>query len=103
MPDFLSSPLGVCVLREPAPNGARTVQYPQYVHEIFAHAGLAYETVEPENLADLLGSDDLRLLVTVGEAGLPDDVEVRLRAWPTKRSVWRTWPSDLKTTAGACW
>ena len=46
-------------------NAARTVQYSEYIHEIFAHAGVAYT-----KLAEALGKEGLPIGAhACGEAG----------------------------------
>src|SRR5689334_14204658 len=82
----LNSPLGVCILPAPARNYARTVLYPDYLHEILRHAGICYETVDPEELRDRVPG--LRLLVTVGEGDLGGDVRDRLRGWIETGGAW---------------
>lgn len=86
MASIVPWPLAVCVFPEPDPNRPRTVQYPNYVHEILAHAGVCYASVA---LADLPATlDRTRLLVTVGEAQLPDDLKSRLREWVAAGGGW---------------
>jgi peptidoglycan/xylan/chitin deacetylase (PgdA/CDA1 family) len=80
------SPIAVCVLPEPPPNGPRTVSYPGYVHEILAHAGVCYAPVAADDLPTLL--PDLRVLVTVGGGALPDDVIARLHDWVRAGGGW---------------
>ena len=75
----MDSPVGVCVLPPAKRNFARTVAYGQYVHEILAHAGVCYTSVSMEELPEALPG--LRLLLTVGEANLPEDLSERLEAW----------------------
>jgi len=79
-------PLGVCVFPPPRRNVARTAQYGDYVHEILGHAGLAYASVPAAELGERLG--DVRLLVTVGEGALPDDMASRLEAWLRRGGAW---------------
>lgn len=79
-------PLGVCVLPEPPKNCSRTAEYVGYVHDILTHAGVCYSRVSIENLPDALPS--LRVLVTVGEATLPDDLAAKLRAWVEDGGAW---------------
>lgn len=71
---------------EPPPNAARTVSYPCYVHEILAHLGVCYSSVEIEAIPDALA--DLRILLTVGETVLPDDLGDRLETWIRKGGAW---------------
>ena len=82
----MSVPLGVCVFAEAGPNAARAVSYPRYVHEILAHAGIFYETVAPAELEGKL--PHLRVLVTVGEAALADDVRRKLTEWVEAGGAW---------------
>lgn len=81
-----TSPLGVCVLPEAAPNAARTVSYPQYIHEILQHAGLCYAEIEPDALSGAL--PHLRLLLTVGETTLSQAVQDQLRQWVAEGGQW---------------
>ncbi|MCC6165668.1 MAG: hypothetical protein IT329_00435, partial [Caldilineaceae bacterium] len=80
------APLGICILPEPRPNAARTVSYPQYMHEILRHAGLCYAEIEAEDLAAALSG--LRLLLTVGDTDLPADLKVRLATWVEGGGCW---------------
>jgi hypothetical protein len=82
----MNSPLGVCVLPPPARNMARTVSYPHYIHEILSHAGLCYESIPPESLRERLAG--LRLLVTVGEGALSEDVRTALQTWVEQGGAW---------------
>jgi len=87
------SPLGVCALPDPPRNAPRTVGYPEYVHEILTHAGICYSSAAAEDLPNLL--PDLRILLTVGEATLADDVGASLRTWVQGGGAWLS-------VAGAC-
>jgi hypothetical protein len=79
-------PLGVCVFAEPAPNRPRSVAYPNYVHEILAHAGVAYEKVAS---AELIGKlPGLKVLLTIGDAGLKDDAKAKIREWLNAGGQW---------------
>lgn len=80
------APLGVCILPEPRPNAARTVSYPQYIHEILGHAGLCYTEIVAEDLAAALSG--LRLLLTVGDTDLPADLKARLATWVEDGGCW---------------
>lgn len=80
------APLAVCVLPPPQPNAARTVSYPHYIHEILDHAGICYSTVAVADLAAALPR--LAVLVTVGEAVLPDDLVSPLRSWVKAGGQW---------------
>ncbi|MEZ4637826.1 MAG: hypothetical protein R2873_35105 [Caldilineaceae bacterium] len=86
MTNNLNAPLGVCVLPSPRPNAARTVSYPHYVHEILRHAGLCYDDVDFADLPARLG--DLRVLVTVGDAPLGDDLRAQITAWVEDGGRW---------------
>ncbi|MDO8587723.1 MAG: hypothetical protein Q7T82_11860 [Armatimonadota bacterium] len=81
-----SSPLGVCVLPEAGVNSARTVSYPHYVHEILKRSGVCCQAVDLQNLPEALHG--LRLLLTVGEAELPEEVRTRLRRWVEDGGAW---------------
>lgn len=81
-----ASPLGLCILPEPAPNAGRTVAYPHYIHEVLDHAGLCYRAVPPETLDAAL--DHLAILVTVGDAVLPETTQEELRRWVAAGGVW---------------
>ena len=80
------APVGVCALPPPPRNGARTVAYPEYVHEILGHAGLCYSALGCEDIADALPR--LRVLVTVGEAAFDEDLKQRLRNWVANGGAW---------------
>lgn len=79
-------PFGVCVLPERPQNNARSVSYPHYVHEILAHAGVAYSTVASEELEEQL--PNLRLLLTVGETNFSDTTKDCLRQWVRQGGAW---------------
>src|SRR6478752_38849 len=79
-------PLGVCVFAEPAPNKPRTVAYPNYLHEILTHAGVAYEHVAPGEIAAKL--PNLKLLLTIGDAALDANTKTKLRDWLTAGGQW---------------
>src|SRR5688572_16190240 len=81
-----SLPLGVCVFPPVAENRARGVAYPNYIHEILAHAGVAYSAVDFEELE--LRLPQLRILVTVGEMEFPDTLQNRLRNWVERGGAW---------------
>lgn len=78
--------LGVCVFARPAPNRAQPASYPDYLHEILAHAGVCYETIAHDALGERL--DQLRILVTIGDPELSDDLRERLRAWVKSGGAW---------------
>lgn len=78
--------VGVCVLPEFIPNRPRVGAYASYIHEILAHAGLFYETVEPANLSARLSQ--LRVLVTVGEGSFNQEVGDALRQWVNAGGAW---------------
>src|SRR5579862_8617374 len=81
-----SSPLGVCILPSPPRNIGRTVRYPQYVHEILAHAGLGYASLTLEELPERLSG--LKLLLTVGDGALSAELAERLRTWVEEGGAW---------------
>jgi len=81
-----SVPVGVYVFPEPLPNAARSVSYPQYIHEILTHAGVCYADVSGEDLEEVL--PHLSLLVTVGEETLSDTAKQRLQRWVEDGGVW---------------
>ncbi len=74
------------MLPEMGRNAARTVAYPGYVHEILAHAGICYAAAPWDELPEKL--DGLRILVTVGEAALPEGLQQRLREWVEAGGAW---------------
>lgn len=78
--------LGVCIFPEPGLNAARTVCYPNYVHEILGYAGLCYSSIAFGDLTVAL--DKLGILVTVGETQLDLDVVESLREWVRSGGVW---------------
>jgi hypothetical protein len=77
---------GVCVLPAPAWNAARTVSYGDYIHEVLEHAGLAYIPLSLVELEESL--DALSVLLTVGEANLPDTLRERLQTWVEAGGAW---------------
>jgi peptidoglycan/xylan/chitin deacetylase (PgdA/CDA1 family) len=79
-------PIGVCILPEMRPNASRTVSYPDYVHEILSHAGLCYATLAWDYLIETL--PEVRLLVTVGETALSEEVKTALRLWVEGGGLW---------------
>lgn len=82
----ISTPLGVCVMPAPRINAARTVSYPRYIHEILRHAGLCYAEVGLENLGEQLAG--LRVLLTVGDALLSDELAAQLHRWVEAGGRW---------------
>ena len=60
----ISLPLGVCLIQNARKNAARPSAYPQYILEILDHAGIPYQLIAPEELADALAS--IRIVITVG-------------------------------------
>src|SRR3954469_14725006 len=83
----IGAPLGVCVLPLPAKNAARPVNYPEYVHEVLAHAGVCYARIELTTLSESL-SHGLRVLLTVGEHPLDPSTQKHLAAWVTNGGRW---------------
>ena len=79
-------PVGVCVLPDPPANLARTAAQKDYVHEILGHAGLCYSAIPIEALPQSL--PELRVLVTVGDTELDQDLSVRLRDWVEAGGTW---------------
>jgi hypothetical protein len=86
MSNQVSSPVGVCVFADAGLNKGRSVNYPGYVHEVLAHAGVPFEPVAPEDLAGKLGG--VKILVTVGEQALVDDAKAALKAWVEAGGSW---------------
>ncbi len=79
-------PLGICVFPAPPKNWARTVSYPDYIHEILSHAGVCYQTIA---LADLSKSlPELKLLLTVGEYALSEAAKTELADWVESGGAW---------------
>lgn len=91
----LSSPLGVCSLPPRARNAPRTVSYAHYIHEILAHAGICYASLEVHEIENALPA--LRLLVTVGDTPLPDTTLRKLARWVEAGGAWLA----IGGTAGA--
>ena len=79
-------PLGVLACDEPMANAARTVQYSDYIHEIFAHAGVACTKLDQATLPDALPA--LSVLVTVGEGVFPAETRAALLAWVQAGGAW---------------
>src|SRR6185437_12625953 len=80
------SKLGVCVIGEAQLNAARTAMYPRYVFEILAHAGVFHAEIAVAELETRL--DQIRVLVTVGEANLSDALKVKLTDWVNAGGMW---------------
>lgn len=80
------SPVGVCVFREPGPNRGRTVNYPVYIHEILAHAGVCYANIPSPELAMRLS--ELRVLITVGDDLFDLPTQQALRTWVENGGAW---------------
>lgn len=78
-------PVGVCDLPAPGTYVTRTCLYPDYVHEIFQHAGLGYSHFALDKLPEALPS--LRILVTLGNADLPEATRTALDTWITQGGV----------------
>jgi len=83
---LIGAPLGVCVLPVPPVNQGRPVMYPEYIHEILGHAGLCYDNVDVERLPEALAR--LKILVTVGEYPLGEELKDRLRIWVSEGGAW---------------
>lgn len=78
-------PLAVCVLPTSPGGRNRWNEHPAYIHEILAHAGLAYEAVAFDQLGDRL--ERVGLLVTVGETAAPEFCEA-LADWIRRGGAW---------------
>jgi peptidoglycan/xylan/chitin deacetylase (PgdA/CDA1 family) len=83
----MTATLGVCVFPEPAKNAPRTVRHANYIHEILGHAGLCYETLDFEALPTAF-QNGLRVLLTIGEYALPDNIKASLTAWLESGGAW---------------
>src|SRR5687768_13349692 len=79
-------PLGVCVFSEAGPNRARTSSYGGYAWEILSHAGIFHSEVEAKELESKLAG--LKVLVTVGEADLPESTRSKLSEWVNGGGAW---------------
>lgn len=79
-------PLGVCLIQNLRPNAARPSAYPQYVLEILDHAGVPYQRIAPDRLADSLAS--IRILITVGEAVPDENLRQKLSRWLKGGGSW---------------
>jgi len=88
-------PLGVCVLPPRPRNAARTVSYGHYLQEILTHAGLCYQTIPSDTLEQIL--PDVCVLVTVGDAALPETTIDALSRWVEGGGMWLA----IGGTAGA--
>lgn len=80
------SPLGVCALPPRPRNAARTVSDGHYVHEILSHAGICYQRLSPDGLEQAL--PQVRILVTVGDTPLPENVLAVLPRWVEQGGAW---------------
>ncbi|MBM4460922.1 MAG: hypothetical protein FJ011_24700 [Chloroflexi bacterium] len=78
-------PLGVCVWDIPR-YSHYLVTYGRYLHEILGHAGLCYEQIAPEALAERLPG--LRILLTVGETEPPLALQEQLAVWVAAGGAW---------------
>lgn len=78
--------VGVCVFPAAPKNWARTVSYPDYIHEILTHAGVCYQNITFENLPKRLS--ELKLLLTVGEYALSEDTKILLASWVQSGGAW---------------
>ena len=68
-------------------NRAQPVNYPEYMFEILAHAGLCFARVEPANLREELSK--LKILLTVGEQEFDDALKQALGDWVrSRRGAW---------------
>jgi peptidoglycan/xylan/chitin deacetylase (PgdA/CDA1 family) len=79
-------PLGVCVFPEPELNRPRSVQYPNYIHEILGHAGVCYTTISPDDLPTRL--DSVKILLTIGERALDTATQTKLRDHVARGGGW---------------
>lgn len=79
-------PFSVCVLPPPPRNASRTVSYPNYIHEILTHAGLAYGGVDYVDLSDALPA--IRVLLTVGDSKFDSSVTNKLAEWVRAGGHW---------------
>src|SRR4051794_35826726 len=79
-------PLGVCVWSEAGINRPRSVSYPRYMFEILTHAGVFHTPLTPLQLLEKL--DSLRVLVTVGDHELTDELKKRLTKWVEAGGAW---------------
>jgi hypothetical protein len=82
----IHSPFAACILPPAPKNFARTVQYPYYAREILDASGICYHFVELADLSALLPS--IRILLTVGETALADDIKQALRDWVAGGGMW---------------
>lgn len=82
----LTTPFGLCIFPSPRINAARTVSYPRYIHEILGHAGLCYQEVGLDRLGEILPT--LRVLLTVGDALLSDELSAQLQSWVEAGGRW---------------
>lgn len=80
------TPVGVCILPRPNANASRTVCYPEYIYEILESAGVYHTRESYENLLQRL--DNIGVLVTVGEAALPDEMATGLTRWVEAGGAW---------------
>ena len=80
-----TAPLGVCVWAAPRYTHYLAA-YGHYVHEILGHAGLCYEQIAPEALAQRLPG--LRILLTVGKTEPPPALKEQLAAWVEAGGAW---------------
>lgn len=79
-------PLGVCLIQNLRLNAARPSAYPQYLLEILDHAGIPYQPIAADQLADSL--DSIRILITVGEAVPDENLRQKLSRWLKEGGAW---------------
>ena len=79
-------PLVLCVFPTVGQNQARAVNYPDYVDEVLAHAGVFHNKVPLSQLEAAL--DSAKILLTVGEAKLPDSLKQKLTGWIESGGAW---------------
>jgi hypothetical protein len=87
LPDnTITIPVGVCVFTPAKKNASRTTAYPNYVHEILAHAGLCFMHLAEQDLVSRL--PHVGVLVTVGEPDVDWAGSEAITQWVAGGGCW---------------
>jgi hypothetical protein len=81
-----SASLAVCLWPAAPPNQPRSNQHPEYLYEILDHAGVLYRRLAFEELSSAL--PQVKVLITVGEYNLDDEVQTTLKSWLVAGGCW---------------
>jgi hypothetical protein len=81
------SPLGVVVFPAARPNAVHCNQHAHYISEILSHAGVPFRVLDAEELGESL-TDDLKILLTAGEAQLEEPTQNAIKSWVQNGGQW---------------